>query len=138
MKKNIILAFAAALTLAGCADLGFGVDVDSGGVGPYWYGNAYPGSGYWDTPTWGLGPVYNPVPPRPPIINVLPGPAMPPQRPQPPQRPEPPQNQRPPQASFPGINGISRPGNNGFPSPGQGTSTPAPETSGNVSNNARR
>ena len=38
MKTGYILAAAvtAALSISSCADLGFGVDVDSGSIGPYW------------------------------------------------------------------------------------------------------
>ena len=133
MKRDIFLFLAGALLLSACADLGFGVDYDSVGpyANPYWYGNGYVGDVYWNTPVWNYGPPYRPVPPRPPFVDTNPGPAIP-QRPQRPQRPE---------SGFPGINGISRPGNNGFPTPGQGTSKPAapqiPQKEA-LDNNARR
>lgn len=116
MKKIIYTAILGACVIAAtaCADLGFGVDVDSGpDFNPYWYGNGYLGNTYWDTPVWNYGPIYHPLPPRPPFINTNPGPVLPP-----PQRP-----QRPPQVN-PGVNGvpttvggIQRPGNGGLPNP---------------------
>ena len=86
MKKLLYIALVA-LSLAGvaaCADLGFGVDVDSSNVNPYWYGNGYSGNTNWNTPVWNYGPIYNPVPPRPPLIGNGPGSiGMPAPRPQP-------------------------------------------------------
>lgn len=95
MKKSIynkvyLVIFALAMTA--CADLGFGVDVDSQGANPYWYGNGYLGSNYWNTPVWNYGPVYNPRPTRPPYIVVTPPPAP---TPQPAVRPQAPRPQRP-------------------------------------------
>ena len=128
MKSKILLAAIAAigLTAVSCADLGFGVDVDSAGVHPYWYGNGYLGDTYWNTPVWNYGPVYNPLPPRPPLIGNGPGSigTPPPQRP-PQQPPRPQAPSRPPQVNVnPGNNnvpntvgGIQRPGNGGLPNP---------------------
>lgn len=143
MEARYILAAAvtAVLSLSSCADLGFGVDVDSGGVGTYW--NDYgPYGGLWGSPYWNYGPVYNgplyngPIygpPHRPPFIDTNPGPVI-----------RPPQS-RPPQINVnPGINtvpatvgGIARPGNGGLPSTPV-PSTPAQSTSGGLDNNARR
>ena len=122
MKKMLYLCGAAAILLASiasCADLGFGVDVDSGFSNPYWYDNGYVGDTYWYTPVWNYGPIYNPLPPAPPLIGNGPGSIAPSERPQ---RPRPPQ-------AYPGINGIGwnpgvagsvggveRPGNGGRPS----------------------
>lgn len=72
-----ILALSA-LAFGGCADLGFGVDVDSDGANPYWYSNGYLGSSYWSTPVWNYGPIYNPTPWRPPYLNPGVGPSLPP------------------------------------------------------------
>ena len=107
-------ALAVMTMLAGCADLGFGVDVDPDDVSPYWYGNGYLGNYYWDTPVWNYGPIYRPVPPRPnrpPMLNPGVGPVILP-------------DNRPvskPENTFPGINtipttvnGVERPGNAGL------------------------
>lgn len=111
-----VLAAAGALS---CADLGFGVDVDSGPANPYWYGNGYLGDTYWNTPVWNYGPIYRSYPPRPPFISAEPGPVIPPR----PQQPSQPEN------TFPGINkvpttvgGVERPGNGGLPTPSGGPS----------------
>lgn len=84
MKKTIYALFIAIIGLLGatsCADLGFGVDVDSAtGVNPYWYGNGYLGNNYWNTPVWNYGPIYNPAPSRPPYVS---GPAVVPVPPRP-------------------------------------------------------
>lgn len=127
MKKKlytILLCAFATLGIASCANLGFGVDAESGVTNPYWYGNGYLGDTYWNTPVWNYGPIYHPNPPVPPFINPGPGPAV---------RPTPPA-QQPPQETpgnrpgnvFPGvnrvptqINGIQRPGNGGLATPGQ-------------------
>lgn len=127
-----IIAFGAALIGASsCADLGFGVDVDSGPYGNYWYPNGYLGDYYWNTPLWNYGPIYNPIPPAPPLIGNGPGsvgmPANRPNRPtrpsQPSQPSRPSQGNRPPTVNPGGPNGIGwnpgpmqRPGNNGLPS----------------------
>ena len=120
MKKKIYfvagaLVLALAAGISSCADLGFGVDVDSDGVSPYWYGNGYLGDYYWNTPVWNYGPIYNPVPPRPPQINNGIGPVRPPATVTPPNVPG---------NTFPGINrvptsvgGIERPGNGGMTTP---------------------
>lgn len=128
-KSTAAILFAVALATAGCADLGFGVDIDSGTPSPYWYGNGYLGGTYWNTPVWNYGPIYHQSPPPPPFINSTPGPAMPPQQNKPPGN----NNQGNNQGSIsPGgnrvpteINGIQRPGNGGLPS-------------GSQSNNSRR
>lgn len=117
-----IIAFGAALIGASsCADLGFGVDVDSGPYGNYWYPNGYLGDYYWNTPLWNYGPIYDPMPPAPPLIGNGPGSVgMPSNRPNRPSRP--PQTNRPPTVNPGGPNGIGwnpgpmqRPGNNGLP-----------------------
>ena len=136
MKRSIYIAlFVAALATGGCADLGFGVDVDSGIGNPYWYGNGYLGSTYWDTPVWNYGPIYNPRPPRPPLIGNGPGsigspaPVRPPQ-----QQPMPPQQSPGPVINVPThVNGIERPGNGGLPS-----SAPQLPHATTGSNNSRR
>ncbi len=120
MKKMFAAAAVAVIMIGmtGCADLGFGVDVDPSGVNPYWYGSGYIGNTYWNTPVWNSGPIYNPRPPRPPMLNPGPGPVRPPQ--QAPQAP-----QQPPIVNInPGVNGvpttvggIQRPGNGGLPNP---------------------
>ena len=46
----LVLAGTLSLTLDSCADLGFGVDVDSGGVGPYWYGDGVYSNQVWNNP----------------------------------------------------------------------------------------
>lgn len=118
MKTKIILSAVAALALASCADLGFGIDADSGGVSPYWYGDGFYGGPMWNGPGWNgpywnYGPVINngPVYP-PPVLNPGVGPVRPPV-----------------------IN--ANPGNNGRPSMPQGSERP-----GNMglptNNNARR
>ena len=114
MKRLIYIALAAFSALfVGCADLGFGVDVDSSDVTPYWYGNGYLGDTYWNTPVWNYGPIYDPRPPRPPrppFIDGNPGPALPPSLPEGPSRP-------PVVHVNPGVNripttvgGVERPG----------------------------
>lgn len=123
MKTKIILFSAAALALASCADLGYGID--SSGENSYLYDNRYYGNGYywnpsWDNPLWNYGPAVVPLPPsRPPILNPGVGPAMPPSHINPkPERPA-----RPPQINTnPGTNGrpsspsgSERPGNMGRP-----------------------
>ncbi|MDE6135722.1 MAG: hypothetical protein K2F79_09135, partial [Muribaculaceae bacterium] len=110
MKANrIFLAgvIAAAFSLSSCADLGFGVDVGSAGVAPYFYGDQYGplsfGSSWsaplWGDPYWNMGPSLGPVirPSVPPVIGNGPGSiGMPPAQ-------RPPQNQRPPQQNIPTI-----------------------------------
>lgn len=120
--KRIIYMTLIALSLAGiaaCADLGFGVDVDSSDVNPYWYGNGYLGNTYWNTPVWNYGPIYNPQPPRPPLIGNGPGSIGMPQPPQQAPAPRPPQvNVNPGVIGVPGnVGGIQRPGNGGRPNP---------------------
>ncbi len=126
------------LGVAACADLGLGVDLDSSGVNPYWYGSGYIGDTYWNTPVWNYGPIYNPRPPRPPLIGGGPGPVIP----QPPV-----QAPRPPQVNVnPGMNGgvpntvggIQRPGNGGLPNPSNVQNPPSVPTARPVSNNAAR
>ncbi len=104
--------------IASCADLGFGVDVDSSPYDNYWYPNGYLGDYYWNTPVWNYGPIYNPTPPAPPLIGNGPGSVVRPNN-----RPSlPPQVSRPPTVNPIGPNGIgwnpgpvNRPGNNGLP-----------------------
>lgn len=126
MKKYSIFRLAAVIALsaglAACADLGFGVDVDSAGTTPYFYGSTIPGYGNWGPwygdPAWTWwppggydpGPIYNPGPviaPRPPRPSA---PSLP--------------SFRPPSSvnTSPGINdlpttilGTERPGNLGRP-----------------------
>lgn len=133
MKTKIILSAVAALALASCADLGFGIDADSGGVSPYWYGDGFYGGPMWNGPGWNgpywnYGPVINngPVYP-PPVLNPGVGPVRPPVQINPGNNNKP---SRPPV-----IN--ANPGNNGRPSMPQGSERP-----GNMglptNNNARR
>lgn len=117
----------ALLASTSCADLGLGVDVDSGSYSsPYWYPNGYLGDYYWNTPVWNYGPIYNQIPSAPPLLGNGPGSAsIPASRPQ--QATRPPQTTKPPQNNTPtvspaGPNGIgwnpgpiNRPGNNGLP-----------------------
>lgn len=131
MKTKILLSLAAALSLTSCADLGYGVELDSSyPTDPYYYGNGFYGPGfmgdgyynspYWNNPLWNYGPAIAPVrPSRPPILNPGVGPALPPSNIKPaPERPS-----RPPQIdNNPGINGRpstpagnERPGNMGLP-----------------------
>ena len=135
--KKILAAAAIAIAvigMTGCADLGLGVDIDPLGVNPYWYGSGYIGNAYYNTPVWNYGPIYNPRPPRPPLIYPGPGPAIPPQ-----------QSQRPPIVNTnPGMNGvpttvggIQRPGNGGLPNPSNVQQATRP-ASAQISNNARR
>lgn len=138
MKTGYILAAAvtAALSMSSCADLGFGVDVDSGGIGPYW--NDYgPYGGPWNSPYWNYGPLYNgPIyngplyrpPVRPPFIDTNPGPVI-----RPPQSNENPGFNRVPTS----VGGVSRPGNGGLPSTPI-PSTPAQSSPVPTNNNARR
>lgn len=133
MKAKIILTAIAAIAVAACADLGFGVDVDSGVYNPYYYGNGYYGSP-WGNMGWDWDyPLYTPPvapPPRPPMIGGNPGPALPPQNNNRPQI-------RPPMNGIPTTapNGVQRPGNGGMPS------APVPSTpalNSGDSNNAQR
>lgn len=132
MKKFFLTASAGVLLLsAGCADLGYGVEVDSG-VSPYWYGNGYLGDYYWNTPVWDYGPIYNPFPPAPipPVAGNGPGSIMPPMPSKPGPRPTP----RPPQNNSGGnvlgpngigwnpgipthVGNVQRPGNGGMANP---------------------
>lgn len=130
MKKFSIFRLAAAVALAtgfaSCADLGFGVDVDSSGPMPYFYGSTVPGYGDWGPwygdPAWTWWPAggYNPGPIYNPGYN--PGPVIPP-RPSRPSAPSLP-GFRPPSSvnTGPSINGLpttilgtERPGNLGRP-----------------------
>ncbi len=131
MKKSKILSIAAAATLAAgmasCADLGFGVDVDSSGASPYFYGTT--GIGYGDWGPWSGDPAWTWWPPSGyypgPIYNPGVGPVIP-SRPPRPSRPSLP-SFRPPSSvnTSPGINGMpttvlgtERPGNLGRPQQG--------------------
>lgn len=130
MKPRHILAiFGLAAALTGCADLGLGVDVDSGAYSPYWYGNGYLGNTYWDTPVWNYGPIYNQIPPRPIINNpIIVVPNNRPNTPPPQNRPQAPVVGNPGATSgrVPSqINGIQRPGNGGQPNPEGVTGRPA-------------
>ncbi len=131
MKAKFLLIAIAAVAMAACADLGFGVDVDSGGVDPYFYGGGYYGYPWgnvglnWDYPLY--APPVAP-PPRPPMLGG-PGPALPPQinnRPQ----------VRPPMNGVPatGPSGQMRPGNGGMPS----VTVPATPALSPGNNNAQR
>lgn len=144
MKKKFYISLfgALSLALAGCADLGFGVDADGGAPDPYWYGNGYLGGTYWNTPVWNYGPIYNMTPPPPPLIGGKPVPVRPPQT-----IPRPPQN-RPsgtnPGTIRPGNNQGSQGGNQGNVSSG-GNRVPThidgvqrPGNGGLPSNNSRR
>ncbi|MCM1067895.1 MAG: hypothetical protein NC418_10020 [Muribaculaceae bacterium] len=138
MKRTLYIAlFAAAAALTACADLGFGVDVDSEVGNPYWYGNGYLGNTYWDTPVWNYGPIYRPTPPRPPLIGNGPGSIGMPSQPRPPQQaPMPPQQAPGPVINVPSqVGGIERPGNGGLPT---ARPTKLPQASTGGSNNARR
>lgn len=108
--KTLLLASMAAvgLSLTSCSGLGFGVDVDSGGVSPYFYGNNYFGplsvGASWSGGPIG-GPLWGTTPPPPPVIGngpgsigMVPAPSFRPQPSRPPQS----QPQRPqPQPSRP-------------------------------------
>ena len=144
--KTLLLASmaAAVLSLSSCTGLGFGVDVDSGGVSPYFYGNNYYGplgvGASW-RPGYLGGPLWSTPPSAPPVLGYGPGsigmpqppsyrpqPTRPPQRPQgQPQQPNRPQGQpqqpnrpsvgqqtRPIQVG-PDLKPINRPGNFGLP-----------------------
>ena len=88
--KALLISFAAALTLASCADLGFGVDVGSstpyygGYYSPYYYDD-----GYFGTPYYGFNYPFYTGPSAPPLVgngpgsvfDPNPGPVRPPQRP---------------------------------------------------------
>ena len=132
----LALAYLTAVAATACADLGFGVDVDSGGPYPaYYYGPDYYGGGPWGDVYY---PTYSPGPP--PLVGNGPGsvffpdytPLRPPSHVRPPMTP--PVNNggggggsipsgRPVFPSAPG--GIERPGNNG-----QAPSVAPPENGG--------
>lgn len=123
MKRTLIYALAAAFGLgaASCADLGFGVDVGSGGVDPYFYGNTYWNNDYWGSPGWSVNPGYYWQPSPPPLIGNGPGSVWNPRpsRPQPVRPPaQPPMQIRPSGGGH--VTGSpvipDRPGNNGMPS----------------------
>lgn len=122
--KKILSALVAMALMSSCAELGFGIDVDSGDYSPYYngyYGSPWGNIGFnWDYPLY--APPGPPLPPRP----VRP-PQQAPSRPQ-----QPPQGNGVPTTS-PG--GSVRPGNGGLPS----ANTPATQPDQiPVSNNARR
>lgn len=101
-KITIAILAALALTASSCADMGFGVDVDSSGASPYLYGS----TGYYGGPAYSPWFGYNTW--NPPVIYPGPGPALPPAN-----RPTPNQPSRPvrpapegPGASLP----VFRPG----------------------------
>lgn len=138
--KNAILAAVFATMLASCSDLGFGVDVGSGGVSPYLYGNSGPFyGGYSGGPYFGLdfpyGYLGDYTPSAPPIVGNGPGSVF---NPTPKPAPRPPQN--PPVwgagnpgiaipsgggASIPGAGAGVRPGNGGLPTGTPVTSNPS-------------
>lgn len=100
LKALLLTSMAAfGLSVTSCADLGFGVDVDSGGVTPYFYGNNYFGPLSVGA-SWNGGPVGGPLwgtpAPAPPLIGSGPGSIGVP--PQPVLRPQP---TRPPQLQGP-------------------------------------
>lgn len=141
--KYILLAAAAAVMTASCANLGLGVDVSSGPDSPYYYyydnyGAGYPYYwNYWSSPVWNPGP---PIAPGLPPVNGGPGPVRPPHN----NIPRPPQNLRPGMNGMPDLNGsnpgpaiIQRPGSNqGGGGQGGGVQVPSGNTGG--SNNSRR
>lgn len=137
MKKTLfalMILAASTMGIVSCADLGFGVDVDSSGASPYWYGNGWMGDTYWNTPVWNYGPIYNPRPPAPPLIGNGPGSIGRPPRP----IPRPPQNvpSVPSAPSVPNtVGGIQRPGNGGLPNP---STIPTGRPINNGSNNSSR
>lgn len=116
IKATITAAAILAVSIfTACADLGFGVDVDSDGPSPYFYGGTGPGWNYgpmytngtiWNNWGWGYDPGWNNVPANPPFIGNGPGSVFP-NRPSRPQRP----------IVAPG----NRPGNGGQLAPGAGT-----------------
>lgn len=126
MKASVLLiSLLAAGTLAGCADLGFGVDV--GSSSPYYggyYSPYYYDDGFFGSPYYGFNyPFYN-TPPAPPLVgngpcsifDPNPGRAI-----RPPQRP--PLNGSNPGPVvggsvniIPGAGAGTRPGNGGLPS----------------------
>lgn len=71
-KIKLALAAALALCLGSCADMGFGVDVDSGAYSPY----LYDGTGYYGGPVYSPWYGYNSW--NSPWIDTNPGPALPP------------------------------------------------------------
>lgn len=108
--KTLLLTTMAALGLSvsSCSSLGFGVDVDSGGVSPYFYGNNYFGPLSVGA-SWNGGPIGGPLWGPPPILGYGPGslgvvqrPILRPQPTRPQQPVRPPQQQQPnrPQQSF--------------------------------------
>lgn len=113
------------LWLTSCADLGFGVDVDSSGAYPYWYGDGGISSVGWNGPWYNAptplpiyGPGYYPDYGPGPVIDQWPSY-------RPPVAPRPPMNRPPitipsnPTPSRPVVNlapgGVERPGNMGRP-----------------------
>jgi len=139
MKLKILAAAIAAIGLGACADLGFGVDVDSGYSDPYFYGNWPYYDGPWYGPRWSYDfPIYSP-PARPPFIGG-PGPAYPPSRPQRPVRP--PMNVGGSSCGVTGVpttvGGRPRPGNGGLPSAPAQTRPSERPANGASNNNSRR
>ncbi len=130
MKSNLAIIAAAALAMAmtSCSDLGFGVDVGTGGASPYLYGSSGPFyGGFSGSPYFGLdfpfGYYGDYTPSAPPVVGNGPGSIF---------NPNPAPNPRPPR--LPNINGSNpgiqipsgglipgagagvRPGNGGLPS----------------------
>lgn len=131
MKTKLAIPLAAAMTLAlaSCADLGFGVDVGSGGASPYFYGSSGPFyTGYSGSPYFGLdfpfGYLGDYTPSAPPVVGNGPGSIF---NPNPAPKPRPPQLPNingsnpgiafpPSGATIPGAGAGVRPGNGGLPS----------------------
>lgn len=135
--KAIILAAALTTALASCGDLGFGVDVGSGGASPYLYGNSGPFyGGYSSGPYFGVdfpyGYLGDYTPSAPPVVGNGPGSVFQP-TPAPAPRPHPPiLNGSNPgivipsgSASIPGAGMGVRPGNGGLPSGTPVTNNPS-------------
>ncbi len=117
MKGKILILAAAALGLTSCADLGLGIEADSGYTGPYYTPGPYYDN--WYGPYFGSGFPYGYQPewPRPyPPQGFNPGPVI---VPKPPQQSQPPHNPGYiPSGSplIPGAGTGTRPGNGGLPS----------------------
>lgn len=124
--KYLAVGLMAAAAMASCDSLGFGLDVDSGGVTPYWYGGGslsdvgwdggWGGNPWYGSP-WYDGPWYNSPGPLPVLRPGGPGPVGWPRPPRPQLRP--PMNV-PSQPSTPVVtlpSGAGRPGNMGRPTP---------------------
>ncbi len=118
---SLILAGTMSIWLTSCADLGFGVDVDSGGAYPYWYGGGGISGIGWDGPWYNAPtplPIYGPGYGPGPVIDQWPS-YRPPMNPRPPMNRPPqtiPSNPTPSRPTVTlGPNGVQRPGNMGRP-----------------------